>query len=52
MNTGRGEQGLRRMEAAFATVAGDEAHADVADLASRLGQAYAFIGRTWGARPT
>ena len=43
-NTGRGEQGLRRMEAAFATVAGDEADADVADLASRLGQAYAFMG--------
>jgi class 3 adenylate cyclase/tetratricopeptide (TPR) repeat protein len=44
VNTGRGEQGLRRMEEAFATVADDEADADVADLASRLGQAYAFVG--------
>jgi class 3 adenylate cyclase/tetratricopeptide (TPR) repeat protein len=43
-NTGRSEQGLRRMEEAFATVAGGQSDADVADLASRLGQAYAFVG--------
>jgi class 3 adenylate cyclase/tetratricopeptide (TPR) repeat protein len=42
--TGRSEQGLRRMEEAFATVAGGQSDADVADLASRLGQAYAFVG--------
>ena len=43
-STGRGEQGLRRMEEAFAAVSGDEPDADVADLVSRLGQAYAFAG--------
>jgi class 3 adenylate cyclase/tetratricopeptide (TPR) repeat protein len=43
-NTGRGERGLRRMEEAFATVAGDEPDADVADLASRLGLTYGFVG--------
>ncbi len=42
--TGRGAQGLQRMEAAFAAVANDEPDADVADLASLLGQAYAFAG--------
>ena len=43
-STGRSEQGLRRMEEAFAAVSGDEPDADVADLASRLGQAYIFQG--------
>jgi class 3 adenylate cyclase/tetratricopeptide (TPR) repeat protein len=42
--TGRGEQGLRRMEEAFAGVSGDEPDGDVVDLASRLGQAYAITG--------
>ena len=42
--TGRGEQGLRRMQEAFAAVSADDHDADVADLASRLGQAYVFAG--------
>jgi len=41
---GLGEQGLSRMEEAFAAVAGDDADEDIADLASRLGTAYAFQG--------
>jgi predicted ATPase/class 3 adenylate cyclase len=36
--TGRGEQGMRRMEEAFAAVSTDEPDADVADLAARLGR--------------
>ena len=36
--TGRGEQGMRRMEEAFAAVSADEPDADVADLAARLGR--------------
>ena len=36
--TGRGEQGIRRMEEAFEAVSADEPDADVADLAARLGR--------------
>ena len=36
--TGRGEQGMRRMEEAFEAVSADEPDADVADLAARLGR--------------
>jgi tetratricopeptide (TPR) repeat protein len=42
--TGRGEQGLERLETAFAAVSGDEPDADVAELASRLAQSYLFSG--------
>ena len=42
--TGRGEQGLRRMEEAFEAVSADEPDADVAELAGRLGIALAFAG--------
>jgi class 3 adenylate cyclase/tetratricopeptide (TPR) repeat protein len=42
--TGRGEQGLRRMEEAFEVVSTDEPDADVADLAARLGRALALAG--------
>jgi class 3 adenylate cyclase/tetratricopeptide (TPR) repeat protein len=42
--TGRGEQGLRRMEEAFEAVSADEPDADVADLAARLGRALALAG--------
>ena len=42
--TGRSEQALERLERAFAAVAADEPDADVADLASRLAQSYAFAG--------
>jgi class 3 adenylate cyclase/tetratricopeptide (TPR) repeat protein len=43
-NTGRSEQALTRLERAFAEVAADEPDADIADLASRLGQSYVFTG--------
>ncbi len=42
--TGRVDQALERLENAFAAVAGDEPDADIAELASRLGQVYAFAG--------
>ena len=42
--TGRTDQALERMEKAFAAVAGDEPDADIAELASLLGQLYAFAG--------
>ena len=42
--TGRPDQALERLENAFAAVAGDEPDADIAELASRLGLAYAFAG--------
>ena len=42
--TGRSGEGLERLERAFAAVADDVPDADVAELASRLGQAYAFSG--------
>ena len=42
--TGRADQALERLESAFAAVAGDEPDADIAELASRLGQSYAFAG--------
>ena len=42
--TGRGQQGLRRMEEAFEAVSADEPDADVADLAARLGSALALAG--------
>jgi tetratricopeptide (TPR) repeat protein len=41
---GRADQALARLERAFAAVAGDEPDADIAELASRLGQSYAFAG--------
>ena len=44
MFTGRSEQARERLERAFAAVAADEPDADVADLASRLAQSYAFSG--------
>ena len=43
-STGRSEQARERLERAFAAVAADEPDADVADLASRLAQSYAFSG--------
>ena len=42
--TGRGEQGMRRMEEAFEAVSADEPDADVADLAARLGRNLALAG--------
>ena len=42
--TGKPEQGLRRMEEAFAAVADDEPDEDIANLASRLATSYAFLG--------
>jgi class 3 adenylate cyclase/tetratricopeptide (TPR) repeat protein len=42
--TGRPEQARERLESAFAAVAGDEPDADIAELAMRLGQSYAFAG--------
>ena len=42
--TGRAEQALERLEKAFAAVAADEPDADIAELAVRLGQSYAFAG--------
>ena len=42
--TGRADQALARFESAFAAVAGDEPNADIAELASLLGQLYAFAG--------
>ena len=50
--TGRDQQGLRRMEEAFAAVAGDQPDEDVADLASRLARRHAFardVDRATGA---
>ena len=44
MFTGRSEQARERLERAFAAVAADEPDADVAELASRLAQSYAFSG--------
>ena len=41
---GRPDQALERLERAFAAVAGDEPDADIAELASRLAQSYAFAG--------
>ncbi|HET7044943.1 MAG TPA: adenylate/guanylate cyclase domain-containing protein [Gaiellaceae bacterium] len=40
--TGRGEEGHARLEAAFAAVADDEPDDEIIDVASRLGQSYAF----------
>jgi class 3 adenylate cyclase/tetratricopeptide (TPR) repeat protein len=42
--TGRFEQARERLETAFAAVADDEPDADIAELAGRLGQSYAFAG--------
>jgi class 3 adenylate cyclase/predicted ATPase len=42
--TGRGEQGMRRMEDAFEAVSADEPDADVADLAARLARGLALGG--------
>jgi tetratricopeptide (TPR) repeat protein len=44
LTTGRGEQALKRLEQAFASVAGDEPDSDVVEIAGRLGQAHAFAG--------
>ena len=48
--TGRGEQGMRRMEEAFEAVSADEPDADVADLAARLGRSLALAGEVGACR--
>ena len=44
VQTGRGEQGMRRMEEAFAAVSADEPDDDMAYLAGRLGRSMALAG--------